>query len=147
MATKPIEQELMQLEQSFWQALKDGDAETAAKLTDDGCIITGAQGVASIDQKSMASLVNKATYRIEAFRFGEGVKVQQLGDDVAVVAYPVHEELTVDGRRLSFDAADSSTWVRRNGGWRCALHTEALKGDPYGRDKGHDAAVGPEDIA
>jgi ketosteroid isomerase-like protein len=140
MATKPTEQELMQLERSFWQALKDRDAETAAKLTADGCIITGAQGVATLDRQSMASLVEQAPYRIDAFRFGDGVKVQQLGDDVAVVAYPVHEELTVDGRRVSVDALDSSTWVRRDGAWRCALHTEALKGDPYGRDKGRDGA-------
>jgi hypothetical protein len=28
-----------------------------------------------------------------------------------------------------------STWVRRNGGWVCALHTESILGDPFGRDK------------
>jgi hypothetical protein len=33
------------------------------------------------------------------------------------------------------DAADSSTWVRRNGRWLCALHTEAILGDPFGRDR------------
>jgi uncharacterized protein (TIGR02246 family) len=146
MATKTTEQELMQLERTFWQALKDRDAETAAKLTDDGCIITGAQGLSTLDQQSMASMVKQAPYRIDAVRFGDGVKVQQLGDDVAVVAYPVHEELTVDGRRVSLDALDSSTWVRRDGAWRCALHTEALKGDPYGRDKGREHPE-PDELA
>jgi hypothetical protein len=36
---------------------------------------------------------------------------------------------------LTLEAADSSTWVRRDGKWLCAVHTEALKGDPFGRDK------------
>jgi hypothetical protein len=25
--------------------------------------------------------------------------------------------------------------VKRNGDWVCALHTESLAGDPYGRDR------------
>ena len=52
--------------------------------------------------------------------------VRLLGDDVAIVAYTVREELTVDGKPLTLEAADSSTWVRRDGRWVCALHTEAL---------------------
>jgi hypothetical protein len=54
---------------------------------------------------------------------------------VAVLVYNVHEELTVDGKPVTIDAADASTWVRRNGRWVCALHTESLKGDPFGRDR------------
>lgn len=58
-----------------------------------------------------------------------------LNDDFAFVAYQVHEELTVEGQRVSFDAADSSVWVRRGAQWKCAMHTESLLGDPYGRDR------------
>jgi len=56
-------------------------------------------------------------------------------DDVAVVAYKVREQLTVDGKPLTLDAADASTWVRRDGRWLCALHTESIAGDPFGRDR------------
>jgi hypothetical protein len=65
----------------------------------------------------------------------DSAQVRLLQDDVAVVAYEVHEELTVDGKPVTLDAADSSTWVRRNGRWLCALHTEAIAGDPFGRDR------------
>jgi len=47
----------------------------------------------------------------------------------------VHEELTVEGKPVTLDAADASTWVRRDGRWVCALHTESLRGDPFGRDR------------
>jgi hypothetical protein len=30
---------------------------------------------------------------------------------------------------VSFDAADTSTWVRRDDRWVCAAHTESLRGE------------------
>jgi hypothetical protein len=47
----------------------------------------------------------------------------------------VDERVVVEGETLPVEANDSSVWVRRNGEWRCALHTESLVGDPYGRDR------------
>lgn len=47
----------------------------------------------------------------------------------------VNERLTVDGKPLKLEAADASTWVRRGERWVCALHTEAITGDPFGRDR------------
>jgi hypothetical protein len=61
--------------------------------------------------------------------------VQFLNEDIALVAYKVKERLTVEGKPLSLEANDSSVWVRRNGEWLCAMHTESLAGDPFGRDK------------
>jgi hypothetical protein len=47
----------------------------------------------------------------------------------------VNERVVVDGKTLPIEANDSSVWVRRDGEWLCALHTESLAGDPYGRDR------------
>jgi hypothetical protein len=58
-----------------------------------------------------------------------------VADDVAVVAYKVKEELTVDGKPLKLEAADASTWIRSEGRWLCAMHSEAITGDPFGRDR------------
>ena len=59
----------------------------------------------------------------------------RISDEVAVVAYRVHEDMTVDGKPLSLDAADTSVWVRKGGRWLCTVHTESLSGDPFGRDR------------
>jgi hypothetical protein len=56
-------------------------------------------------------------------------------DDIAIVAYPVHEDLHVDGKKVSFDAFDATVWIKKNGKWVTVLHTESLAGDPFGRDK------------
>ena len=135
MATKLIERDLLALERRFWQAMKDGDAEAAAELTDEPCIVTGAQGVGTVDRKTFAGMMKDAPWTIDEFAIDDDVQVRILNDDVAVLAYNVHEELTVDGKPVSMDAADASTWVRRDGRWLCALHTESILGDPYGRDR------------
>src|SRR5688572_15023772 len=49
--------------------------------------------------------------------------------------YKVHEAVMVDGKPLTVDAAHSSTWTKRNGRWVCALHSESIEGDPFGRDR------------
>lgn len=54
---------------------------------------------------------------------------------MAIVAYTVTEKLTVEGKPLTLKANDSPTRVRRNGEWKCALHTEAVAGDPFGTDR------------
>ncbi|HEY7372357.1 MAG TPA: nuclear transport factor 2 family protein, partial [Polyangia bacterium] len=83
----------------------------------------------------MADLLKQGTWKLQSFKIDPDVKVRMIGDDVAVLAYTVHEELTVDGNPVKLQASDASTWVRRDGQWVCALHTEALVGDPFGRDR------------
>jgi uncharacterized protein (TIGR02246 family) len=135
METRPVEKELMELERRYWQAIKDKDVEAAMALSDESCMVTGAQGVGRIDRQAMGQMLKAAKYTLTAFDVRGDMQVRMLGDDVAIVAYLIHEDLIVDGQPVSLDAADSSTWVRRDGRWLCALHTEALAGDPFGRDR------------
>jgi len=128
------EQALLKLEQKFWEALKERDVEAALALTDFPCIVAGPQGVGSIDKQEFAAMLKNAKYTINRAELSD-VQVRLVSDDVAVVAYKVHEELLVEGKPIKLDAADSSTWVRRDGQWACAAHTEVLVGDPFGRDR------------
>jgi hypothetical protein len=134
MATQSVEQELVQLEKEYWQALKDQDVDAAMRLTDDQCIVTGAQGVASLPREAFRGMLTDPSWTLEDYDISD-VQARMLSDDVAIVAYKVKENLTVEGKPLTLEAADSSTWVRRNGRWVCALHTEAITGDPFGRDR------------
>jgi hypothetical protein len=129
-----IESEILALEEKFWQSMVDKDGAAGAGLTADPCLVTGAQGVGRIDQKTFAKMMETGTWVLHAYAFSD-VKVEQVADDVAVIAYKVREDLTVDGKKLTLEAADASTWVRRKDGWVCALHTESVLGDPYGRDR------------
>ena len=92
-----IERELVDLERRYWQALRDKDVATAIELTDDPCIVAGAQGIGLIDHRAYTAMMENATWDIVAFDIGEEVKVRMLSADAAVLAYTVREELTVDG--------------------------------------------------
>ena len=136
MTTPANQQDLLEVERRFWDAMQRKDGQTAASLTDDGCIVVGAQGVSAIDRKTMGKLTTEGQWELQHYAFDEkNAQVRLLSDDVAIVAYKVNERVAVDGRTLPIDANDSSVWVRRNGEWLCALHTESLAGDPYGRDR------------
>jgi hypothetical protein len=135
MEASTIERDLLALERRYWQAMKDQDVDGAVDLTDATCILTGAQGVTRIDKGSLASMLQDPPSTILDFDIGSDVQVRVPTEDTAIVAYSVHEELIVEGQPVTIDAADASTWVRRKGHWRCALHTESIAGDPFGRDR------------
>ena len=135
MSTK-IEQELRALERRYWDAVQRKDSDEAIELSDDSCIVVGAQGVGAIDRDQLGKMLQAASYELKSYAFDDKqFQVRQIADNVAIVAYPVHEELIVDGKPTKLDAFDASVWVRRNGKWQCALHTESVRGDPFGRDK------------
>ncbi len=136
MTTSTKERELIETEQRFWDSMRNKDGATAAALTDDGSIIVGAQGVSKIDRKSMEKMTAEGPWELKEFSFDDKTRqVRFLTDDIAIVAYTVSEELVYEGKPLHLDAHDSSVWVRRDGAWRCALHTETPAGDPFGRSE------------
>jgi ketosteroid isomerase-like protein len=135
MASKTMHKTFMDLETRYWEALKDKDVQTAVELTADPCVIVGAQGVGRVDRSMYEKMMSESSWTIEGFKIGDDVQVEMLGRNTAIVAYTVHEDLTVDGEPVSLDAADSSTWVRSDGSWKCALHTESMLGDPFGRSR------------
>jgi ketosteroid isomerase-like protein len=131
----PLACELLELERQYWRAIQSQDYETALRLTDDPCIVTGAQGAARLDQQTFRRMLTDADYTLRDFMIEDDAEVRQLSDDVAVLAYTVRQQLTVDGEPLAFHATDASTWVRRGDRWVCALHAEAIISDPFGRDR------------
>ena len=134
MSNPSIEEQLLAQERKYWSAMQEGDAASAMQVTADPCIVTGASGVSKIDRATLGKMLDAGTWKLEAFELSNPT-VLSLTKTVAVLAYKVHEEHTVEDQRLTIDAADSSVWVKRDGQWQCALHTEALLGDPFGRDR------------
>jgi hypothetical protein len=130
------EQELLEVEKRFWDAMQQKDAAAAERMTDNHCIVVGAQGVSQIDRKTMAKLTAEGKWELQQYNFdAKNTRVRFITDDIAIVAYKVNERVVVDGKTLPIEANDSSVWIRRDGEWLCAMHTESLAGDPYGRDR------------
>lgn len=135
MSNRQIENELLHLERQYWQAIKDKDINGVLSLTDDPCFILGATGTARISRDGLSEMMKNAKHTLVRFEIKEDIDVRMITPEVAIVVYGVNEELIVDGEPITIDVYESSTWVRRKGQWLCTLHTEALKGDAFGRDK------------
>jgi len=124
MAERPVERELIELEKQFWTAIMEKDAVVALQLSHDRCVVTGAQGASHVDALSFREIMDAAPWILDDFELKD-VQVRLVSEDVAIVAYKVRESLIVEGRPLSLEAADSSTWIRSNGRWLCAHHVMA----------------------
>ncbi|MES2305806.1 MAG: nuclear transport factor 2 family protein [Gemmatimonadota bacterium] len=136
MHTETSASEVIEQERRFWDAIQDRNGAAVAEMTDDACLIVGAQGVSAIDPAKMAAMTEEGTWQLLQWSFdAKSTQVRFVTEDVALVAYRVSESLIVDGKPLILHANDSSVWVRREGRWYCAMHTEAPAGDPFGRER------------
>ena len=127
-----LKREILALEMLYWNAIKAKDSRTAARLSDDPCMVVGAQGVGEITRAAFPKVMDQATYKLNGFSL-EDVHVRPVSDDVVALAYTVLEELTVDGKKLELKAFDASVWKKTADGWTCVVHTESPAGDPFGR--------------
>ena len=134
MARTTSDNEIISAEKQYWDAIQHKDAATAMQLSDEFCIVVGAQGIREVDRDELAQLMSRATSELTRYSLDEGdIHIRKLSDDVAIIAYRVREDLVVNGKPESLQAFDASVWVRRDGSWVCAMHTESLRGDPFGR--------------
>jgi len=127
-----LEQQLLAREKSYWNAIMSKDTEVVERLSDDPCLVVGAQGVGELGRGAMKKMLEGASYELNSYTLDD-VHFRRLGDDVVALAYKVNENLTVDGKPLKLEAFDSSVWMKRDGDWVCVVHTEACAGDPFGR--------------
>jgi len=128
--------ELLQVESRYWDSMKDRDPRAAGALTDDECIIVGAQGVMTVSPEMVAKMLEDGTWEIDRYVLDTTkAQIRMVRDDIAIVAYPVREDLRVDGKKVSIEAFDATVWIKKDGKWVTVLHTESLAGDPFGRDK------------
>ncbi len=120
-----LSENIFNLEKKYWAAMRDHDLEAAISLTDFPCLVVGSKGARSIDRSQFEKMFNGHQQDlIKEIKFEENPEVRQLGPDTAVIAYKINSTVERDGKTVPMNAIDASTWIRRNGKWVCAMHTE-----------------------
>ncbi len=120
-------QQILELETRFWQTLKDKDSKAAGAMIADDSLATGAQGTMRMNPDKFEEMTRNNKWALETFEFSD-VDVIFPSDDVAVIAYTVHQTGTIHDGPMDLTCVDASTWVRNGDGeeWKCALHTETI---------------------
>ena len=121
----PNDNEIEQLERQFWQTMVDKDAKGAATMIADQGLVAGPRGTMTIDPAKYEKMTEEGQWTLTSFDMKD-VKVVHPAQDVAVIAYTVRQKGDMQGKPMDMKCADSSTWVRQGGEWKCALHTETV---------------------
>jgi hypothetical protein len=130
-----LSEHLRNLEDRYWQSLLERDVDTMVALTHEPCLVAGAQGVATLDRAAMRRMMTEqSTWELLAYELKD-LHVHLVDGHTGLVGYIVWEKLAVEGKELELEAAETSVWVQRDGHWTCALHSESLLGDPFGRKR------------
>ena len=118
-------QQILDLEMRFWQSMKEKDVPTAQAMIAEESLVTGPMGTMRVTPEKYAQLTRDGDWRLDEFSMSD-VDVIFPSDDVAVIAYKVHQTGEMKSRPMDLHAADSTTWVRDGKDWKVALHTETI---------------------
>ncbi len=125
-------QQIVDLENRFWQSMKDKDVDAAQAMVARETLVTGPHGTMRADPAKFATMMREAPWTLDRFEMSD-VDVIFPSEDVAVITYKVHETGEMEGRPMDLTAADSTVWARDGGDWKVALHTETILKDARAR--------------
>jgi len=120
-----LKDELLALEKTYWDGVKQKDAAVAAKLTADSVVYVGSTGVAQMPRNEIASMAEASDAAIIDYTFDTGsIKVAPIGEAAAVIAYRVSRTSERNGKKEKLVTFDSTVWQRKGTSWQAVMHTE-----------------------
>ncbi len=117
---------LIALENRFWQAMVDGDNDTATSLLTEPALMVSPHGAFQFDHAAYRKMADQGPRVVTSFKL-QDVKVVFPNDNTAVLTYQVRQGVAPrnDKSAAEFEEMhDTSTWVRVGQGWKCVMHTE-----------------------
>lgn len=119
-----MENQILDLEKKYWKAMESRDFDTVKSLTRFPCIVAGKDGVRSVDEPTFKKMFESGKDRQLKVLNISDTETQTIGDS-AIIAYLIELEYTMEGQQSSGKCACTSTWVKDNNSWVCAMHTES----------------------
>jgi hypothetical protein len=118
-------QDLIGLENKFWQAMVDEDTDTALGLLDEPALMVSSHGAMQFDHAGYRQMAEQGPMVLKSFKLTD-MNVVFPRDDMAVLTYRVKQATAQRGKtgEIKQEMADSSVWTRKDGQWLCVMHTE-----------------------
>jgi hypothetical protein len=115
--------DLIALEQRFWQTMVTGETDVALDMLAEPAGMVSSHGAMQFDHAGYRKMAENDDYKLVSYELSDFDVLRPSGD-VAIVTYQVVQTTKIKDHNESARMCDSSTWVRRDGKWICALHTE-----------------------
>jgi len=116
-----MENQILQLEKKYWQGMANHDFQTVKNLTHFPCLVAGKKGVMNVDEASYKKMFESGKDQQLEVQDISNVESQTINEGTAIIAYLI----TLAYGEESMSCACTSTWVKENDSWRCAMHTES----------------------
>jgi ketosteroid isomerase-like protein len=121
---------LIDLENKFWQAIVDQDADAATDLLTEPALMVSAHGAMKFDHAGYRKMAEKGSMVLKSYEVSD-MNVVFPNDSTAVLTYHVKQKMAQRGESKSAlqEMNDTSTWIKSGDRWQCVLHTETPAGD------------------
>ena len=116
--------DIEQLENAFWKSLVDRDADAATAMLAPQALMVSSHGTLRFDPAQYAKMLEDPKHGLLEYTLSD-MDVLFPSENVAIATYKANQTMTMDGKELTQDVVDSSTWVRMGGTWKCVAHTES----------------------
>lgn len=116
--------EIRDLEHAFWKSLVARDADAATRMLAPQALMVSSHGTLRFDPGQYAQMLQDPKHGLLEYTLSD-MDVLFPSADVAIATYRAHQTMQMDGKNLTQDVVDSSTWVRVDGAWKCVAHTES----------------------
>lgn len=116
--------DIEQLEQAFWKSLVDRDADAATAMLAPQALMVSSHGAMRFDPPQYAKMLQDPKHGLLDYSLSD-MDVLFPSEDVAIATYKANQTMAMDGKEVTQDVVDSSTWVRLGGTWKCVAHTES----------------------
>lgn len=116
--------EIEKLERAFWDSMIAGKPEVATGMLTEPAVMVSGHGANKFDHAAYTRMAKDDRYKLVDYSISD-LDVIFPRDDVAVVTYRVDQRMEMQGKPVQMNVYDTSTWVKVEGDWRCAMHTES----------------------
>jgi ketosteroid isomerase-like protein len=116
--------DIEQLENAFWKSLVDRDADAATAMLAPQALMVSSHGAMQFDPPQYAKMLQDPKHGLLDYKLSD-MEVLFPSEDVAIASYKANQTMAMDGKELTQDVVDSSSWVRMGGTWKCVAHTES----------------------
>ena len=116
---------LVDLETKFWQSMVDHKTDVALDLLCEPALMVSTHGAMKFDHAGYRQMAEQGTMVVNSFKLSD-MEVVFPSDSTAILSYRVKQGVAPRGKGATTEQEmnDTSTWVKTDQGWRCAMHTE-----------------------
>lgn len=116
---------LVDLETQFWQSMVDQKTDVALNLLCEPALMVSSHGAMKFDHAGYRQMADRGAMVVNSFEFSD-MEALFPNDSTAILSYRVKQGVGPRGKGTTTEQEmnDTSTWVKTDEGWRCAMHTE-----------------------